>query len=144
MKRVVITGMGLESCIGDTLEKASDSLKNGKSGVVIDEKRNEYGFYSPLTGYIDNDKVAAQLKAKLKRKQRKTMGMPAKYAYLAAERAVTDSGLDLERLKNFDVGVIFGNDSVSGANVEMWDELRESRETRTLGSGFIFQIMNSI
>jgi len=137
--RVVVTGLGIISCIGNSISEVTDSLKNGIVGYDIDPVRIEMGFRSPLTGMIKN----FDPKNYLDRKKRKTMSLSTVWAYAAAEQAVGDSGLKPEEIENTETGVIFGHDSVSQPNVEMADELRKFKETKSLGSGYIFQVMDS-
>ncbi len=137
--RVVITGMGIISCLGNDVNAVSKSLHAGTVGYGIDPVRVEMGFRSPLTGIIrDFDP-----KAYLDRKKRKTMSLSTIWAYAAAEQAVKDSGLTEAQLHSTETGVIFGHDSVSEPNVLMADELRSAGNTKSLGSGYIFQVMNS-
>src|SRR5690554_630486 len=79
--RVVITGMGIHSCIGNNLEEVTQSLFEGKSGIVFDQERKEFGFQSALTGKIDRP----ELKKLLKRRQRISMGEESEYAYMRSE-----------------------------------------------------------
>ncbi|MDO9532520.1 MAG: beta-ketoacyl-[acyl-carrier-protein] synthase family protein [Deltaproteobacteria bacterium] len=137
---VAITGLGIISCIGQTLNDVARSLKQGKSGVVLDEDRIKRGFRSGLTGRIaDFD----PRQWGLKRKHLNTMGEPAQYAAAAAIAAVKDSGLLEEHLRNDRCGLIFGNDSTVGAAVEAIDLVNEHGGTHYLGSGYVFKSMNS-
>ncbi|MCT4624618.1 MAG: beta-ketoacyl-[acyl-carrier-protein] synthase family protein, partial [Schleiferiaceae bacterium] len=91
MRRVVITGMGIYSCIGKNLEEVLDSLQNGKSGIVYDPKREEIGYRSRLAGLVEEP----NLKKTLSRKQRNTLSEEAKYAFVATEEALEMAGLDI-------------------------------------------------
>ena len=90
MNRVVITGMGIYSCLGKTLEEVRDSLYNGKSGIVFDPERKEMGFRSALTAKLD----IPELKKELSRSQRVYMPEQAKYAYCATVDALRNAGID--------------------------------------------------
>ncbi len=139
-RTTAITGLGIISCIGQTLEEVAHSLKQGKSGIVLDESRLKRGFRSGLTGRIaDFDPRHWGLTRKMLR----TMGEPAQYAGAAAIDAVKDSGLPPEALRNERCGLIFGNDSSIGASVEAIEMAREHGATHYLGSGYVFQAMNS-
>ena len=138
--QVAITGMGIVSCLGLTLDSVSASLQAGRSGIVIDDGRIEAGFRSPLTGKIEEFDPKSW---GLKRKQLKTMGEPAQYGYAAAVDAIADAGLTLEDIQNPRCGIVMGNDSVAGATVEGHKEWQKNGETRFIGSGYIFQGMNS-
>ena len=108
MERVVITGSGIHSCIGESLEEVRDSLFNGKSGIVIDQDRKDFGFRSGLTGAVREP----DLKKELSRRERIGMSEQAKYAYLSTVQALEQAGIDQDHLENNEVGILFGNDSV--------------------------------
>ena len=139
MNRVVITGMGIWSCLGKTLEEIRDSLYEGKSGIVYDPERKEIGFRSVLTGEVD----IPDLKKELSRSQRVFMPQQAKFAYCATRDALRDAGVDEEYLDSKEVGLLYGNDSSALPVIESIDIIREKKDTRMCGSGAIFQSMNS-
>ncbi|MBR6750304.1 MAG: beta-ketoacyl-[Bacteroidaceae bacterium] len=138
-KRVVITGMGIYSCLGKTLDEVRDSLYTGKSGIVFDPERKELGFRSALTAKLE----IPDLKKELSRSQRVYMPEQAKYAYCATVDALRDAKLDQDFLNKNDVGLIYGNDSSTVPVMEACDKIREKRDTTLCGSGAIFQSMNS-
>jgi len=138
-RRVVITGMGIWSCLGTSLDEVRDSLYNGKSGIGIDEERIAYGYRSPLTGIIPRP----QLKGVLDRKMRVGLSEEAEYAYMATKQAFDSAKIDADYLDNNEVGVLFGNDSSARATVETANIMAEKHDTSLLGSGLIFQSMNS-
>ncbi|BAP33704.1 3-oxoacyl-[acyl-carrier protein] synthase I [Chryseobacterium sp. StRB126] len=137
--RVVITGMGIYSCIGTSLEEVRESLYQGKSGIVLDQDRKEFGFRSGLTGIVPKP----DLKNLLNRRQRVSMGEESEYAYLATLDALKQANLDEAFLDTHEVGILYGNDSVSQAVVESIDIAREKKDTTLMGSGAIFKSMNS-
>jgi len=137
--RVVVTGIGIISCLGNDIDSVSYSLQNGIPGYEVDPERVSLGFRSPLTGVIKN----FDPKDYLDRKKRKTMSLQTVWAYAATEQAIKDSGLSEELIQSPETGVVFGHDSVSQPNIEMAKELMEYKDTKSLGSGYIFQIMNS-
>lgn len=139
MSRVVITGMGIYSCIGKNLEEVLHSLQNGLSGISIDPTREELGFRSKLAGLVEEP----DLKTVLSRKQRNTLSEEAKYAVVATEEALKTAGLDLSFFEENEVGVIYGNDSSAKAVIEAVDTIRAKKDTTLVGSGSIFQSMNS-
>ncbi len=139
MKRVVVTGMGIWSCIGRNKEEVSVSLRTGKSGIGCDAARKEYGFRSPLTGIVETP----DLKALLHRRLRTSMSQEAMYAFMASKEAFEQAGIDEQYLLEHEVGVLFGNDSTAKATVETHETMREKHDTALLGSGLIFQSMNS-
>jgi 3-oxoacyl-[acyl-carrier-protein] synthase-1 len=138
-RRVVITGMGIYSCIGTSLDEVKDSLYNGKSGIVLDEERKEYGFRSCLTGMVPRP----DLKDLLNRRQRISIGEETEYAYMATIQALKAAGIDDDFLENNEIGILYGNDSVSKAIIDTTDILRQKRDTALIGSGAIFKSMNS-
>jgi len=137
--RVVITGMGIYSCIGTNLEEVKQSLYQGKSGIVYDEERKEYGFQSALTGKVP----MPELKKFLNRRQRITIGEETEYAYIATLEALQNAGIALDDFHQREIGLIYGNDSVSKAIIEATDIVREKKDTALIGSGAIFKSMNS-
>lgn len=138
-RRVVITGMGIYSSIGITLEEVKESLYTGRSGIVIDPERLEYGFKSGLTGAVPKP----NLKDALTRRQRISIGEESEYAYLATVQALQQARMDEEFLEKNEVGLLYGNDSVSKSIIEATDILREKKDTALIGSGAIFKSMNS-
>ena len=138
-KRVVITGIGIWSCIGTNTEAVLASLRAGRSGIGIDEARKEMGFQSPLTGIVERP----QLKGLLDRRMRVGLPEEGEYAYMASREAFAMAGIAEEYLTANECGCIFGNDSTAGATVAAAKLMDEKRDTTLLGSGWIFQAMNS-
>ena len=139
MSRVVITGMGIYSCIGQDLETVLESLKSGRSGVGIDPAREEMGFRSYLTGILPKP----DLTKRLDRRKRLSMSEEATYAYLATEEALKNAGIDEAFLNSREVGILYGNDSSAQAVIDGVDIIREKKNTTLVGSGSVFQSMNS-
>ena len=139
MKRVVITGMGIWSCLGHNLDEVRDALYNGKSGIIFDPVRKEMGFRSALTAKVD----MPDLKKELSRAQRVYMPEQAKYAYCATVEALRNAGIDQDYLNTHEVGLLYGNDSSADPTVRAVDTMREKHDTTLCGSGAIFQSMNS-
>ena len=137
--RVVITGMGIRSCLGNNLEEVKQSLYHGKSGIVFDKERKEFGYQSALTGRIDHP----ELKEMLSRRQRITMGEESEYAYIATIEAMKNAGINQDFIDRYEVGIIYGNDSVAKAVIDSTDIIREKKDTALVGSGAIFKSMNS-
>lgn len=137
--RVVITGMGIYSCIGTSLEEVKESLYQGKSGIFLVDERKEFGFRSGLTGVVPKP----DLKNLLNRRQRVSMGEESEYAYIATVDALKQANIDQDFLDQNEVGILYGNDSVSKAVVESIDIAREKKDTTLMGSGAIFKSMNS-
>ena len=139
MHRVAITGVGIVSCLGNTVETVGNALRNGQSGIVFDEERHKLGFRSPLTGVIRG----FDPRAILSKKQGKTMPDFAIQAYAAASDAIRMAALAPEQIENEETGLIFGCDSSCIAAVEQVDLLRERGETKLIGSGQVFRSMTS-
>ncbi len=139
MSRVVITGMGIYSCIGQDLDTVLESLKSGRSGVGIDPAREEMGFRSYLTGILPKP----DLTKRLDRRKRLSMSEEATYAYLATEEALKNAGIDEAFLNSREVGILYGNDSSAQAVIDGVDIIREKKNTTLVGSGSVFQSMNS-
>jgi len=138
-KRVVITGMGIWSCLGTNIEAVKKSLYEGKSGIGLDPLRLEYGYRSGLTGIVEKP----VLKGLLDRRTRQGMSEEAEYAYMASKDAFQMAGIDDNYLLDNEVGAIFGNDSSAKAVVEAAHIMEEKQDSAMIGSGLIFQGMNS-
>lgn len=138
-RRVVITGMGIWSCIGKNKEEVKESLYNGKSGVGLEKERLEYGYRSGLTGIVERPK----LKGVIDRRLRVGLSEEAEYAYMAAREAFEEANVSDEYLKENEVGIIFGNDSSAKPVIEAANIMAEKHDSALLGSGLIFQSMNS-
>lgn len=138
-RRVVITGMGIYSCIGVGKEAVKESLYNGRSGIGLVAGRHEFGYRSALSGIVP----LPNLKGKLDRRQRVCLPEEGQYAYVATCEALEQAGIDADYLARHEVGILYGNDSSAQAVVEGIDKVRESGDTAMVGSGNIFQSMNS-
>jgi 3-oxoacyl-[acyl-carrier-protein] synthase-1 len=139
MKRVVITGMGVYSTIGKNLAEVRDSLYAGKSGVRFEAIRKEMGYRSGLTGFVESP----NLKGLLDRRSRIGLAEQGKYAYVATLEALKNANIDQDYLEKVEAGILYGNDSSSVPVIEAIDLVREKKDTALLGSGSIFQSMNS-
>lgn len=139
MRRVVITGMGIWSCIGESCSEVEQSLRSGKSGVGIDPLRTEYGYRSPLTGIVRRP----SLKGILDRKQREFLAEEGEYAYMATKEAVENAGLDADMLEKCGAGIIYGNDSTAEAVIRGHERILEKKDTTLVGAASIFRSMNS-
>jgi len=137
--RVVITGMGIYSCIGKNLQEVKASLYQGKSGIVFQQERKDFGYRSGLTGMVE----VPNLKKELSRRQRISMDDESLFAYVATKEALNNAKIDDSFLDKNDVGILYGNDSTAKAVVESTDIIREKKDTTLVGSGAIFKAMNS-
>lgn len=139
MKRVVITGMGIWSCLGTDIKAVEESLRQGKSGIQLDQIRLDYGYQSGLTGVVEQPK----LKGVIDRRLRMGMSEEAEYAFMASKQAFEMAQISQEYLDANECGVIFGNDSSAKPVIESHKIMEEKHDTQLMGSGFIFQSMNS-
>ncbi len=138
MKRVVVTGMGIVSCLGNDKTAVLDALRTGRSGIKFQEAYKEMGLRSHVAGSIDID-----LSEVIDRKVLRFMGDAAAYAYVSMQQAIADAGLSEEQVSNERTGIIMGSGGASSENlVESADILREKgvkrvgpyRVTQTMGS----------
>ncbi|MDY0069190.1 MAG: beta-ketoacyl-ACP synthase I [Porticoccaceae bacterium] len=138
MRRAVITGMGMVSCIGHDKQTVTEALRAGRSGIRFKEAYREMGLRSNIAGQIDLD--PAEL---IDRKHLRFMGNAAAYAYIAMQRAIEDSALKPEQVSNPRTGIIMGSGGVSGEKfVETIDVVREKGVKRA-GPYRVTQIMAS-
>ena len=140
MRRVVITGMGIWSCLGTDRETVKESLFHGKSGIVLDQERITYGYRSGLTGLVETPVITKQM---LDRHTRVGMSEEAQYAYMASRQAFEQALMDDDYLRQHEVGCIFGNDSSAKAVRESALLMEQHHDSALLGYGSVFQSMNS-
>ena len=138
-RRVVVTGMGIWSCLGTNLSEVKQSLYEGRSGIGIERERLNYGYQSALTGVVQHP----VLKGLLHRRLRAGLSEEAEYAYMAARECFEQAGVNEDFLMKNEVGVIFGNDSSAKPVIEAANIMAEKHDSELLGSGLIFQSMNS-
>lgn len=138
-RRVVVTGMGIWSCLGTNIEDVKTSLYEGRSGIGIEQERITYGYQSALTGIVEKP----VLKGLLHRRLRVGLSEEAEYAFMAAREAFANAGIDEEFMMKNEIGVIFGNDSSAKPVIEAANIMAEKHDSQLLGSGLIFQSMNS-
>ncbi len=139
-RRVVVTGMGIVSCLGLNRHEVEESLRASRSGVRFLSERKEMGFRSALSGAIRG----FDPKSVLNKKMRKTLPEFGLWAWSALSQAMDQAGINQDDLKGDDrTGLIFGNDSSAVTAVEQVDMLRANKETRGIGSGHIFRLLNS-
>lgn len=138
--RVVVTGMGIWSCLGTDLETVKNALYTGKSGVGLQPERIKYGYRSGLTGIVETPIITKNM---LDRHTRAGMSEEAQYAYMASVQAFNQSGIDENYLLKNEVGCIFGNDSSAKPVIEASKIMDEKHDSAMLGYGIIFQSMNS-
>ena len=137
-QRVVVTGLGIVSCLGNDADSVTESLRNGRSGITFCQQHADAGMRSHVGGTPDIDLAAA-----IDRKRWRFMGDAAGYAYLSMEQAIADAGLSPEQVSNPRTGIIAGSGGASSANqVEAADILRD-RGLRRVGPYRVTQTMGS-
>lgn len=138
MKRVVVTGIGITSCLGITQDEVASSLKAGRSGIRFNESYQAHGFRSQVSGSVDID-----FEQFIDRKTLRFMGNAAAYAFIAMQQAIEDAGLTPEQVSHPRTGLIAASGGASSENiVESADIMRDKgvkrvgpyRVTRTMGS----------
>jgi 3-oxoacyl-[acyl-carrier-protein] synthase-1 len=137
-QRVVVTGLGIVSSLGNNASEVTDSLRNGKSGITYNATQEDIGMRSWVSGKPDID-----LSEHIDRKQWRFMGDAAGYAFLSMEQAIADAGLTPEQVSSVRTGIIAGSGGASSASqVEAADILRE-RGLRRVGPYRVTQTMGS-
>ncbi|MEP7144435.1 MAG: beta-ketoacyl-[acyl-carrier-protein] synthase family protein [Ferruginibacter sp.] len=139
MNRVVITGMGIYSCIGKNLPEVTDSLFQGRSGIILDQDRKEFGYRSGLTGFLERP----DLKGSLDRRARIMLPEQGEYAYVSAMEALRNARITQDYINEHEIGILYGNDSSAKSVIETNDIIRDKKDTMLVGSGSVFQTMNS-
>jgi len=140
MKRVVITGMGIWSCLGTDLDSVTQNLKIGHNGIVSDPNRSAYGFHCPLVGNVPKPDVKSILP---NRRIRCSMSEEAEYAFMAAHQAFQQAGISDDYLLNNEVGILFGNDSSIGATTDFHQIMLQHHDTAAIGSEHLFRSSGS-
>ncbi len=138
-RRVVITGIGIYSCIGKGLEEVSLSLYQGKSGIGVDPARTAYGYRSPLTGLIERP----DLKSLIDRRMRQSLPEEGEFALMATSEAMRTAGIDEDFRAKEEVGVFYGNDTSAQAVIEAHEIMREKKDSMLIGAGGAFRSMTS-
>jgi 3-oxoacyl-(acyl-carrier-protein) synthase len=139
MRRVVVTGLGIVSSIGNTAEEVLASLKTGKSGISANEDMKEYGFRSQVAGSIDID-----IKEHVDKRALRFMGPGAAYAYIAMKQAIADSGLEQDEVVNPRTGLIAGSGGPStSAMLTAHQSVLNTKSTKRVGPFAVPKCMGS-
>ena len=138
MRRAVITGLGVVSCIGNNKEEVLDSLRSGRSGIVANETFKEMGLRSQVSGSCHID-----LKEHIDRKILRFMGDAAAYGYLSMQQAIKDAGLEPDDVSNVRTGLIAGSGGASSSNVVKAADTLRSRGVRKIGPYGVTKTMGS-
>lgn len=139
MKRVVITGIGIVSSLGNNKQEVTDSLRNGRSGIVFAPEYAENGLRSQVHGAVKNLDFAEHID----RKQLRFMGDAAAYSYIAMQQAVEDSGLTPEQVSNPRTGLIAGSGGGSNSNSTQAVEIAREKGVRRVGPYMVTRTMGS-
>lgn len=135
MKRVVVTGMGIWSCIGQDLQTVTENLKQGRSGIIFDPERVKYGLHCGLIGNVPRP----NLKPLLERRFRVNMQELSEYAYMASKEALEMAKISSDYRKQKDIGIIFGSGCSSVGFDAMCDVMRNEKDSLMVGPSAIFQ-----
>jgi len=138
MKRVVVTGLGIVSSIGNNRDEVVDSLKQGRSGISFAEDYKELGFRSQVRGAINID-----LDTFIDRKIKRFMGDGAAFNYIAMQQAIDDSGLAESDISNFRTGLVMGSGGPSTSNIVEAADILRSKGVKKIGPYMVPRTMSS-
>lgn len=138
MRRVVVTGMGIVSCLGNTKESVTESIRLSKSGIRFNENFAEMGLRSQVSGSVDID-----LREHIDRKHLRFMGDAASYAYVAMQDAIADAGLAEEDISSSRTGLIAGSGGASSANIVWGADTLRNKGVRRVGPYLVPRTMSS-
>lgn len=138
MRRVVVTGMGAISCLGNSPAAIVESLRAGRSGIVANETFKEMGLRSTVSGSVDID-----IKAHIDRKVLRFMGDAAAYAYIAMQKAIDDAGLEDGDVSNVRTGLIASSGGASSENIIYSSDTLRARGVRKIGPYMVPRSMSS-
>jgi len=138
VKRVVITGLGIVSSIGNNKQEVTDSLRQGRSGIVRHEEYAELGLRTNVHGSID-----INTEELIDRRVRRFMGEGAAYNYIAMQQAIEDAGLDEDQVSSFRTGLIMGSGGPSTANLSLAIDTLREKGIRKVGPYMVPRTMSS-
>ncbi|MDR0574988.1 MAG: beta-ketoacyl-[acyl-carrier-protein] synthase family protein [Tannerella sp.] len=138
-RRVVITGVGIYSCLGKSLDEVALSLYQGRSGIGVDPARTEYGYRSPLTGILERP----ELNVLIDRRMRQSLPEEGAFALMATCEALRTAGMDDDFRAKEEIGVFYGNDTSAQAVIEVHEIMREKKDSMLIGAGGAFRSMTS-
>jgi len=139
MRRVVITGLGIVSCIGNNQSEVLDSLLNTKSGIVFSEEHKKYNFRSQIVGSIKNLNISDHID----RKKIRFMGDGSAYNYIAMQESIKDSGLEEKNISNEMTGIIMGSGGPSIKNVVLAVDATRDSGPKKMGPCIVPRTMSS-
>jgi len=138
VRRVVISGLGVVSCLGNSAAAVLDSLRAGRSGISFNESFREMGLRSQISGSVDID-----ITEHIDRKVRRFMGDAAAYSYIAMQQAIDDSGLEESDISNTRTGLIAGSGGASSANIVIAADTLREKGVRRIGPYMVPKTMGS-
>ena len=138
MKRVVISGMGIISCLGNSLAEVHDSLRCGRSGIRFNQSYQDNGFRSHVSGSLEID-----LKDRIERKRLRFMGPSAAYSYLSVQQAIEDAELSAREISNPRTGIIMGSGGASTSSMVDAADIARKRGIKRIGPYRVTQTMGS-
>jgi 3-oxoacyl-[acyl-carrier-protein] synthase I len=138
VRRVVISGLGVVSCLGNSADEVVQSLRAGKSGISHNEKFEEMGLRSQVAGSVDLD-----ISEHVDRRVRRFMGDAAAYSYIAMQQAIEDAGLEDSDVSNPRSGLIAASGGASSANIVISADILRSRGVRKIGPFMVPRTMSS-
>jgi 3-oxoacyl-[acyl-carrier-protein] synthase-1 len=138
MRRVVVTGIGAVSCLGNSADEITDSLKNGRSGIVYNANFEEMGLRSLVSGSVNID-----IKEHIDRKVLRFMGDAAAYAYIAMKWAIEDAGLEESDVSNPRSGLIASSGGASSENIITSADTLRNRGVKRIGPYMVPRTMSS-
>ncbi|OGW79264.1 MAG: beta-ketoacyl-[acyl-carrier-protein] synthase I [Omnitrophica bacterium GWA2_52_8] len=139
MRRVVVTGYGIVSCLGDNKKSVLESLKQGRSGIRFNEEYKRLGLRSQVSGSIST----VGMKNKIDRSFLRFMGDAAAFAYLSMQQAIEDAGLTADQVSSFNTGVIAGSGGASSANLVEAADLLRKKGIRRVSTFMVPRTMSS-
>jgi 3-oxoacyl-[acyl-carrier-protein] synthase-1 len=138
MRRVVVTGLGVVSCLGNSKAEVTDSLRAGRSGISFNSRYDEMGMRSKISGSVDID-----LNELIDRKVKRFMGDAAAYSYIAMKQAIDDAGLEESDISNPMTGLIAGSGGASSANIVASADTLRAKGVRRIGAFMVPRTMGS-
>lgn len=138
MRRVVVTGLGIVSCIGNDKETVVQSLRDSKSGISFQEDYEERGFRSHVAGSIDIDQSEF-----IDRKVKRFMGDAAAFAYIAMQQAIADAGLSDDQVSNIRTGIVAGSGGGSSGNQVEAADISRNKAVKRIGPYMVPRTMTS-
>ncbi|MDR0796628.1 MAG: beta-ketoacyl-[acyl-carrier-protein] synthase family protein [Tannerella sp.] len=138
-RRVVITGIGIYSCLGKNIEEVASSLYQGKSGIGIDPDRTKYGYRSPLTGIVERP----DLQGMIDRRMRQSLPEEGEFALMATREALANAGIDEHFRAVEEIGIFYGNDTSAQAVIEAHEIMCKKKDSTLIGSGGAFKSLTS-